>query len=298
MKIVIAGGTGFIGTPLVERLTRLGDVVVLTRDPVHVHAGRAVEWHPPAVGEWTAEVGGADVVINLAGENVGAGRWTAERKRKLVASRLDATTALVTVLKQSPAMRRALISASAVGFYGDRGDEVLDELSPAGSGFLAELCRKWESAAREAEAVAQVVILRFGVVLDTDGGALAKMLLPFRLGAGGPIGSGRQWMSWIDREDALRAIEWAVNNHAARGVYNTSSPEPVRNREFAHALGRAMHRPSFLPAPAFAMKLAFGEMAEETILGGQRVLPSRLAAEGFAFAEPNLERSLARIFAR
>jgi uncharacterized protein (TIGR01777 family) len=141
-------------------------------------------------------------------------------------------------------------------------------------------------------------VLRFGVVLDKSGGALAKMLLPFRLGAGGPIGSGRQWMSWIDRDDVVRAIEWSVENHAARGVYNATSPEPVRNREFAHALGHALHRPSFMPMPGFALRLAFGDMADETILGGQRVLPSRLESEGFAFAEPKLAGSLARILGR
>ncbi len=297
MKIAIAGGSGFIGTPLVERLMRLGDVVVLTRNPSHVR-GRGIEWHPPALGPWASEVGSADVVINLAGENLGAGRWSAERKQRLVSSRLDATTALVTALKQSPAERRAFISSSAVGFYGDRGDETLDELSPAGNGFLADLCRKWEAAAREAEPVARVVLLRFGVVFDKSGGALSKMLLPFRLGLGGPIGSGRQWMSWIDREDVLRAIEWTVENHAARGVYNATSPEPVQNRDFAHALGRAIRRPAFLPTPAIALKAAFGQMAEETILGGQRVLPARLGSEGFAFAEPNLDASLARIFGR
>jgi uncharacterized protein len=298
MKISIAGGSGFIGDPLVRRLTRFGEVVVLTRDPSHVRHGRGVEWHPPSLGEWVTEVGTSDVVVNLAGENIGARRWSADRKRKLVSSRLESTSAIVAALKQSPGMPRALINASAVGFYGDRGDASVDELSSAGTGFLAELCEKWEAAAREAESVARVVVLRFGVVLDKSGGALAKMLLPFRLGAGGPIGSGAQWMSWIDRDDVVRAIEWSVENHAARGVYNATSPEPVRNREFAHALGHALHRPSFMPMPGFALRLAFGDMADETILGGQRVLPSRLESEGFAFAEPKLAGSLARILGR
>lgn len=297
MKIAIAGGSGFIGSALVERLGRLGEVIVLTRNPQHVKRGRGVEWHPPAQGAWTDELGTADVVINLAGENIGARRWSEARKRSLVSSRLDSTTALVAALKRHPETRRAFISASAVGFYGDRGDETLDELASCGDGFLADLCVQWEAAARNAEAVARVVVLRFGVVLEKSGGALAKMLLPFKLGVGGPIGSGKQWMSWIDREDAVRAIEWAVENHAARGIYDTTSPQPVRNREFAHALGRALHRPAFMPLPGFVLKLAFGQMAVETILGGQRVVPARLMAEGFAFAQPEIGEALTEMFA-
>lgn len=292
MKIVIAGGSGFIGTPLVERLLPRGDVVVLSRNPAKVKRGRGVSWQPSAQGEWSREVAAADVVINLAGENIGGGRWTASRKRELESSRLDATRALVEAMRQEPKKPRAFLSASAVGFYGDRGAEQLDEQSGAGSGFLAELTMKWEAASRAAEPFARVVLMRFGVVIDDEGGALAKMLLPFRLGAGGPIGSGEQWMSWIDREDVIRFIEWAIDHENARGVYNVTSPGPVRNRDFVKALGHALHRPAVIPVPAFALRIAFGQMAEETILGGQRVLPARAMSEGFTFAHPEIGESL------
>ncbi|PYQ51783.1 MAG: TIGR01777 family protein [Acidobacteria bacterium] len=287
MKIVVAGGTGFLGQPLVRRLLQRGaDVVVLSRNPAKVHVGRGIAWN--AVNE----AGSADVVINLAGENVGEGRWTAERKRKILVSRLDATTSLVDAIRRAPAKSRTLISASAVGFYGLRGDEIIDETSPTGSGFLAEVVRKWEEAARGAESISRVVIFRFGVVLAKDGGALEKMMLPFRLGVGGPIGSGNQWMSWVDREDVFRAIEWAIDRREVRGTYNITSPEPVRNRDFAGALGRALHRPAFMPTPGFALRLIFGTMADEVLLGGQRVVPARATNEGFTFAYPTLEASL------
>jgi len=292
MKIVVAGGTGFLGTPLVERLAKRGDdVVVLTR------SGRGLEWHPPAQGQWSGEVANADVVINLAGENVGGGRWSQSRKQRLVSSRLDATHALVEAMRASPGKPRTFISASAVGYYGLLGDEIADETSPRGRGFLAELTEKWEAAAREAEPFARLVILRFGVVLDDSGGALAKMLLPFHFGIGGPIGSGKQWMSWIDREDTLRAIEWAIDNPTARGIYNVTAPTPARNRDFAKALGRAIHRPAVLPTPALPLRILFGDMAGEVLLGGQRVAPARITGEGFTFRHPTLEQAFAHIFA-
>jgi uncharacterized protein (TIGR01777 family) len=295
MKIVVSGGSGFVGTPLVETLMRRGEVVVLTRNPKRVQRARGVEWHPPAQGSWASEVGGAEVVINLAGENVGAGRWSAERKRRLEASRLDATRALVQAMKQSPAKKRLFLSASAVGFYGNRGDELLDEKSARGRGFLADLTVKWEGAAREAEAVTRLIIARLGVVLGDGGGALSKMLLPFKLGLGGRIGSGQQWMSWIDREDVIRFIDWTIDREDARGVYNVTAPEPVRNRDFVHTLGRVLHRPAIMPVPAFALRAVFGEMADGTVLGGQRVIPARATAQGFSFAHPRIEESLEHI---
>jgi uncharacterized protein (TIGR01777 family) len=295
MKIVVSGGSGFIGTPLVERLAKTADVVVLTRNPAHVRGGRGVEWHPPTLGAWGDEVASAEAVVNLAGENIGGGRWTEARKRALVSSRLDATNALVAAMQREPGRTRTFISASAIGYYGVRGDETVDEHSQRGSGFLADLCEKWEAAARAADPIARLVILRFGVVLEKGGGALGKMLLPFRLGVGGPIGSGDQWMSWVEREDVIRVLEWAIGNAGARDVYNVSAPEPVRNRDFARELGRALHRPALIPTPGFALRLAFGEMADEALLGGQRVVPSRLQEEGFVFAEPALRDALQRI---
>jgi uncharacterized protein (TIGR01777 family) len=293
-KIVVAGGSGFIGVPLVRRLLERGDdVAVLTRNPSKVRAGRAVPWDPAAAGSSIDEVAGADVVINLAGENVGGGRWTDVRKKQIMESRVVATTALVDAMRRQPVKSRTLINASAIGFYGDRGDEQLDERSAPGTGFLTEVTQRWEELARAAEPFARVVILRFGIVLAANGGALAKLLLPFRLGAGGPMGSGQQWMSWIDREDVLRLIEWAIDRESTRGIYNATAPTPVTNRDFAHALGRAIHRPSLLPTPAFALRLALGsEMANEMLLGGQRVLPVRATEEGFKFDHPDLDAAL------
>jgi uncharacterized protein (TIGR01777 family) len=293
-KIVVAGGSGFIGEPLVRRLLARGDdVEVLTRNPSKVHAGRALLWNPVSEGSWMDVVADADVVINLAGENVGGGRWTEARKKRVIASRVDATTALVNAMRRQPGQARTFISASAIGFYGDRGDERIDEQSPAGTGFLTEVTKRWEELAREAEPFARVVILRFGIVLAANGGALAKLLLPFRLGAGGPMGSGNQWMSWVDREDALRMIEWAIDRENARGIYNTTSPNPATNRDFARTLGHVLHRPAFMPTPAFALRLALGSgMANEMLLSGQRVLPARAIEEGFVFSHPELEEAL------
>ncbi len=293
MKIVVAGGSGFLGQPLVNRLLARGDdVAVLTRDPSHVRAGRALQWDARSQGSWSDDAAAADVIINLAGENIGEGRWTDERKKRLIDSRLHATHAIVEALRRDPSRSRTMINATAVGIYGDRGDEILDESSSRGAGFLADLVERWEAAAREAEPLARLVLPRFGVVLDAEGGALKKMALPFRFGVGGPVGSGAQWMSWIDREDAVRFVEWAVDHESARGIYNVTAPQPVRNRDFARALGRALHRPAIFPAPAFALRLAFGQMAEEVLLAGQRVVPRRAEAEGFVFARPEIHDAL------
>jgi len=293
-RIVVAGGSGFIGEPLVRRLLARGDdVAVLTRNPSKVRSGRAVVWNPPSQGAWSDDVANSDVVINLAGENVGGGRWTAERKKRIMESRVAATSALVEAMSRKPSPSLTFISASATGFYGDRGDESLDENSTPGSGFLAEVTKRWEELARGAEPFARVVIIRFGVVMAKDGGALAKLLLPFRLGAGGPMGSGQQWMPWIDRDDILSIIEWSIDRDAKRGTYNATAPNPARNRDFARTLGGVLHRPSFMPTPAFALRLALGsEMADEMLLGGQRVFPTHAQDEGFEFAYPDLESSL------
>jgi hypothetical protein len=283
VKIVVSGGTGFIGTPLVARLRERGnEVVVLSRDPKH-----GVEWHPPSPGPWQSQVREADAVVNLAGASIAGGRWTESRKAQLTSSRLIPLRALID------AKPRVLIEASAVGYYGYTSDETFDETAARGSGFLAELVEKWEATAREAESFARVVLLRFGVVLEKSGGALKQMLPPFYFGAGGPIANGQQWMSWVDREDVLRAIEWSIDNSSASGIYNVSAPNPVRNREFARTLGRTIHRPAILPVPAFALRLLFGRgLADEALIGGQRAVPSRLQREGFTFEYPNLEASL------
>jgi uncharacterized protein len=293
MKIVVAGGSGFLGEPLCRQLVARGhEVVVLSRDPFNVNAGRGRMWDGRMQGPWAHEMDEADAVINLAGENIGEGRWTEERKWRIIESRVRSTRALVEALQDAPPRERAFVSASAVGYYGPRGDEPLDESAPRGEGFLADVVSQWEEAAAAAEPLARLVVLRFGVVLAKEGGALGKMLLPFRLGGGGPIGSGRQWMSWVDRDDAIAAVEWAIGNDRARGVYNVTAPGAVTNRDFAKALGKAVHRPAILPAPAFALRIALGEMANEMLLAGQRVVPSALLRDGFTFRYPDLHKSL------
>jgi uncharacterized protein (TIGR01777 family) len=299
MHIVVAGGSGFLGRPLVERLLAGGhDVAVLTRDASHVRAGRPLVWDGRTQGPWADEAGRADAVVNLAGEGIADARWTEARKRALVESRLHATGALVEAMRRGATKERVLVNASAVGFYGDRGEEVLDETSSRGSGFLAELVERWEAAAREAEAVARVVLLRFGIVLDREGGALGRMLLPFRLGVGGPIGNGRQWMSWIAREDVVRMVVWAVERGDVRGVFNATAPQPVTNREFSRALGRALNRPAVLPVPPLALRTMFGAMADEALLAGQRVLPRRAEAAGFRWESVSIESGLGRALSR
>ncbi|GAC1429231.1 MAG: TIGR01777 family oxidoreductase [Thermoanaerobaculia bacterium] len=299
MKIVVAGGTGFVGEPLVRRLLARGDdVSVLSRNPGKVRAGRGVDWDGKTQGSWTAHVDAADAVINLAGENVGEGRWTEARKRRLIDSRLDATNAVVAALANASPRRRTLINASAVGFYGQDREQEADERAARGDGFLADLVERWEGAAKAAEPVARVVIFRFGVILAADGGALQKMALPFRFGGGGPVGNGRQWTAWVDRDDVLDAIEWALDRDGVRGVYNITGPEPVRNREFAKTLGAVLHRPAIVPAPAFALRLLFGQMADEVLLGGQNAVPRRAQEEGFRFAHATVESALRHAFRR
>ena len=292
MKIVVSGGTGFIGEPLVRRLLARGDTVaILSRNPATVRAGRGIPWNA------LEEIRDADAVINLAGENIGA-RWSEERKRRIFDSRVKATSALVDAMKLRPDKERTFISASAVGYYGPHGGEPLDESASAGNGFLAGVTREWEAMAHAADAFARLVIPRFGVVLAKDGGALQKLLLPFRLGVGGPVGGGEQWMSWVDRDDVIAFIEWALVRESARGAYNVTAPEPVTNRDFGKMLGRVLHRPAILPMPGFVLRLVFRDMADETLLTGQRVIPARATAEGFVFRFPNLDASLRHALGR
>ena len=295
MRVVIAGGTGFIGAPLCEALTRRGhEVTVVTRAPGrHPRAGEAreVSWD---TDEWTRALGRAQGLINLAGESIAARRWTRSRKRLLQASRLETTRRLIEALRPLPARPAVLINASAVGYYGDRGDEILGESSPPGRGFLAETCVAWEMEAQRAEALGvRVVRLRMGVVLGPDGGALAQMVPPFRLGLGGPLGGGRQWVSWIHREDVIRLIEWALTHPALNGALNATAPQPVTMRQLAHALGRALHRPACLPVPAIGLRVLLGEMAT-VLLASQRVLPEAAQRTGYPFQFPELSAALER----
>ncbi len=308
MKLVIAGGTGFLGAPLAESSVETGhEVIVLTRSlPIGVTrhdagTGRPgvtrAGWRPEAPDEWAALLDGADAVVNLAGESIGAARWTPETKRRLRESRLAATRALVGASRRARRPPSVFVSASAVGYYGAAaGDRVLDEEAPPGEDFLARLCVDWEQeASRAADLGTRVVLVRTGLVLDAGGGALAKMLPAFRLGLGGRFGSGRQYVAWIHRLDWLELVHWAIAEPRVSGPLNATAPSPVTNAAFARALGRALGRPTWLPAPAFALRLVLGEMAEALLLGGQRAVPARALASGFEFRFRELDRALDHI---
>jgi hypothetical protein len=286
MRVIVTGGTGFIGPRLCERLVARGhDVIALTRDASrsrdHVHPRvRIASWADGA--SWEGFVDGAGALVNLAGESI-AQRWTASAKERIVRSRVNAAARLKAAAEKAARKPGALVSASAVGFYGPHGDEPLDEDAPAGHDFLAQVCVEWEAASRSLEPLGvRVAVLRTGVVLGAGGGALAKMLPPFRAFAGGPLGSGRQWMSWIHRDDLVEMYVWAVENAAVAGPVNATAPAPVTMRTFATALGRALHRPSFAKVPAAAIRLALGEMAT-VVLDGQRVVPKKALDLGFPF---------------
>jgi hypothetical protein len=239
---------------------------------------------------------GIDAVVHLAGENIASGRWTPERKRRIHESRAHGTRVLAEALAALPRPPRVFVSASAIGLYGDRGDDTLDESSPAGEGFLADVCRAWEAASASLEqAGTRVVHLRFGVVLTPAGGALAQMLPPFRVGLGGPVGSGAQWTSWIGIDDLLGAIHHALVTDALAGPVNAVAPAPVRNRELAAAIGRTLHRPALVPVPAVALRLALGELADALLLSGARVHPTRLDATGYRFRTPDIDGALAHL---
>jgi uncharacterized protein (TIGR01777 family) len=303
MRILIAGGSGFLGTRLTAALCSAGhDVSILSRradrESTSATTGpRTVAWTPgDSAGAWTRACGPIDAVINLAGASIGDIRWSPARKAELVASRLDATRSLVAFIERATPRPSLLINASAIGFYGDRGADVLTEEDPAGPDFLATLCRDWEGAAREARDVgARVVPLRTGLVLDPGGGALARMLLPFRLFAGGPFGSGRQYVSWIHRDDWVSLVLWILGAPEIVGPVNAATPNPVTNAEFAAALGRALHRPSSLPAPAFALRAALGEMAGPLLLFSQRVMPACASRAGFPFRYATLDRAFSNL---
>lgn len=297
MHILITGGTGFIGLELVASLRRDGHAVsVLTRD---TDAARTRLPSGVAVVADLAGLNDVDAVVNLAGQNLGAQRWTQARKLAFRESRIGLTHQLVDWMERLERRPAVLVSGSAIGWYGPRGDETLTEDSTPGDDFSARLCVDWEAAALKAEALAvRVCRLRTGIVLGRSGpaggGALAQMLPAFRLGGGGPMGSGRQWMSWIHIADHVALIRWLIDSARAQGAYNGTAPEPVTNAEFARTLGAALHRPAVLPMPGFALKLIVGEMAE-ILLTGQRVLPQRSLDQGFRFRFPTLAAALADV---
>jgi uncharacterized protein (TIGR01777 family) len=298
MKILMAGSSGLVGTALASALTGTGHTVCRLVRPESAGGGTskdgfAVAWNP-ATGELGGAGVGPDAVVNLAGASIAGGRWTTQRKELLGASRIDTTRALVGALAKMNVRPSVLVSASAIGYYGDRGDEILAEESNPGTGFLAGLAQQWEAEALKAEALGiRVVLARFGIVLAREGGALAKMLTPFKLGAGGRLGSGKQWMSWVTLKDLVGALRFAMENNSARGAINFVAPQPVENFEFTKILAKAVHRPAMFPAPAFALRLALGEMADALLLSSQRVAPKALEKMGYRFLHADLSSALA-----
>lgn len=293
--ILIAGGTGLLGTALAHALRQDGHaVVVLTRHPTHDHEMR---WSPAeSTGPWTSALNGASAVVNLAGVSIAGGRWTAARKAAIRESRTQATGTLVRAIVSARTPPPVFISSSAVGVYGDRGDEPATERTAPGSDFLADVCRDWEGVASQASEVSRVVLVRTGLVLAREGGALPQLALPFRFFVGGPVGTGQQFLSWIHVQDWVAMVRWALATPAIAGPLNVTAPGPVTNEEFSRTLGRVLGRPSWLKAPAFALRLALGEMADALVLGGQRVLPDIAREHGFTFRYPTLEPALRAIY--
>jgi uncharacterized protein (TIGR01777 family) len=295
MKILIGGSHGLVGTALIKSLETEGhEIFRLVR---HAPTSKTeVEWSPDRYSIALARIEGFDAVVNLAGESIAEGRWTDDKKRRIRESRVKGTKLLGDALANLAVPPKALVCASAIGYYGNRGDELLTETSAPGDDFLAKVCAEWEDAtALATEKGIRVVNARFGVILDTNGGALKKMLPPFRMGVGGKIGSGKQWMSWIALDDVVGGIQFALANDSIKGPVNFVAPVPVTNAEFTKTLGKVLSRPTVLPIPAFAIKLLFGEMGEALLLGSQRVAPERLAAAGYKFGYPQLEQALVHI---
>ena len=300
MKILVTGATGLVGTALIAALVRDGHMICrLIRPGTKTEGGGPgtfdVTWNTET-GELGGAAVGAEAVVNLAGAPIAARRWTDSRKQVLRASRVDFTRGLVSALGKMTAKPDVFVSASAIGFYANRGDEILTEASPPGQDFLAELAKDWEAEALRAEEFrTRVVLTRFGIILDKRDGALPKMSLPFKFGVGGKLGSGTQWMSWVALKDVIQAIRLALANREFRGPMNIVAPNPVRNQDFSKELAHALHRPAIIPAPAFALRLALGEMADGMLLTSQRVLPEKLLNSGFKFSGEKLPRTLQQI---
>ena len=297
MKILISGASGLVGTHLIPTLLAKGHEVHKLVRKVSQSADE-IQWDAEKgfVESEQAKLESFDAVVHLAGDNVASENWSDEKKRKIKDSRVVGTRVLVDALKQTQNPPKHFVSASAIGFYGNRGDEVLTEDSAKGEGFLPEVCSAWEAEAQRAEEFgARTVCLRIGIVLAKDGGALEKMLTPFKLGVGGVVGSGKQWMSWIELDDLIKIIHFALKNGYLSGAINTVAPNPVTNEEFTKTLGKVLHRPTVLPIPTFAIKLMFGEMGETLLLQGARVLPKRLLDAGFEFQFSNLEEAMKHV---
>ncbi len=296
-RIVIAGATGFIGQALCRKLHPDYELIALSRRKAGLEKlAQVVQWDAKTIGQWAETIDGAFAVINLSGENIGEGRWTSGKKERILHSRLDSSMALLEAIKRASEKPKVAVIASAIGFYGSRGDEQLDEDSSVGSGFLADVCRQVESAADQIEAGGvRCVVIRSGMVLGSEGGVLAKLVQLFRSYLGGYVGSGRQWSSWISLDDETSAIKFLIENDNLRGVFNLTAPQPVTMREFCMTLGAVLKRPSWVSVPSFFVRTAFGEIADELFLASQRVLPKQLSRAGFKFKYPDLRSALENI---
>jgi uncharacterized protein len=304
MKIAITGATGFVGSRLVARLHQDGhNILVLTRNPASAQRTfppqafphvEILAYTPTVSGAWQDQIAGCDAVVNLAGEPIAEGRWTPEQKQKILNSRQLGTQKIVEAIAKADPKPAVLINPSAIGYYGTSEMATFDETSATGNDFLAQVCQTWEAEAQKVKAAGvRLVILRFGIVLG-NGGALGKMIAPFKLFAGGPIGSGRQWLSWIHLDDLVKLITTAVTNPEMEGIYNATAPHPVRMAEFSQSLGEVMQRPSWLPVPGFALEALLGD-SSMIVLEGQKVIPQRTLATGFEYEYPHLRPALAQI---
>ncbi len=303
MRILVSGSTGFLGSSLIDVLEREGHTILRLMRPdtrkgdANSARAQTVRWDPVR-GEFDAVAAeGADALVHLAGASIADGRWNAARKILLRTSRIEATRHLIGALSKLQRPPRVIVASSAIGYYGNRGDETLTESSAPGGDFLSALCREWEvETARGTEFSARVVMLRFGVILAAHGGALPRMALPFKMGAGGRLGSGRQWMSWLTLPEAVGMIRFALSNSGLVGPANAVAPKPIQNADFTRILAKTLHRPALFPAPAFALRLALGEMADALLLVSQRVKPSKLEQAGYQFAQPELAAALTAIY--
>lgn len=299
MKIVLAGATGFIGSSLRDTLLERGEeLVILTRKTKFPPASarlRYVHWEPSNTARLIPEMDGSNAVMNLAGEGIAERRWTKAQKEKIAESRIHATQTISRSIENARVKPAVLINASAVGYYGSRGSELITEASSAGRGFLPDVCQAWEEEAKRAEGSGvRVVRLRIGIVLGKGGGALRKILPPFKMFAGGWLGTGHQWMSWIAKEDLIRLVIHCLDRPEVKGAVNAVSPEPVTNKVFSLVLAQVLKRPCLVPVPAFALKLLLGEMSD-MLLAGQRVLPQKAQASGFQFLYPDIRHALETI---
>ena len=301
MRVIITGGSGFIGSKLTEKFITLGhEIIILSRNPSNTRLSISQEikferWDGSTAQGWGNLVNQNTAIINLAGENLSTGRWSSLRKKKIIDSRVNAGKAIVNAIQLAEEKPKVLIQASAVGYYGVHQDEQIEESQPAGNDFLSDVCTKWEASTSEVEEYGiRRVILRTGLVLDAEKGALPRLALPFKFFVGGKIGSGKQYIPWIHIQDEIQAINFLLKEETAHGAYNLCAPNPVNNAEFAKTLGKIMERPSIFPVPPIAMKILFGEMST-VILEGQRAIPDRLQEAGFEFNFPILEDALKNI---